>query len=360
MDEEEDDDPLNTALQSLELANKHRTWYQRNGRLVVFKSLPQLSLQGEVIAQPHRIKGASILKSRRSSPIIIEMGGEEENDDEILTLPPGCQVMAESAFILDSRTLQLIRPPRATSFSKEEEHENQAASNDNTPKFSLSSYSNYQQQLIFLKISTPTTGYILSSIHSYPLLLPGTPSLYTNSKYWYWRVTCQPDGAYVRAGLELNSKQLGILPYGTVCCVTKKVVNDMGLNRLKIEAYLRKKNNDVDNDVEEVKKSSIDDYEREQSSANGEDTAASSIGGMTKKYSGYISEFLNPLSGQRGNIVEPISFPIPALYKVINSIGCIIRSGVELSTTQIGYAPMGTVLSIVVWSISDHPCHNCI
>ena len=136
-------------------------------------------------------------------------------------------------------------------------------------------------------------------------------------------------------------------------------MNDMGLNRLKIEAYLRKKNG-VDNDGEEAKKSSIDDYEREQSSAKGEDTAASSIGGMTKKYSGYISEFLNPLSGQRGNIVEPISFPIPALYKVINSIGCIIRSGVELSTTQIGYAPMGTVLSIVGRSYSDHPGHNCI
>jgi len=179
-------------------------------------------------------------------------------------------------------------------------------------------------KLSFLKITSPQSGYILSNIHSYPLLLPGLPTTYTQTDHWLWRVTCQPDGAFIRRGLELVTDHLGTLPYGTVCEVKKKVVNGMGLNRLKIEARLQK-----DQVVGGV---------TGRADANEPSNVEADAFGMTK-YSGYISEFLNPLSGQRGNVVEPIPFPVPALYKVVHPKGCIVRAGVELSTSQIGFAP---------------------
>ncbi|KAL9180038.1 hypothetical protein ACHAXT_008008 [Thalassiosira profunda] len=301
-------DPLNDVLEALELSQAHREWYQRDGRLVVLDSLPHMSLQG-VVAHPLTAAG-------KPAP--------GNGDKDVVTLSPGCTVMAEAAFVLDSHTFQVLHPALPNTGNMEDE----VRASD--PK------------LTFLKITSPHEGYILSSVHSYPLLLPCLPTTYTNANQWLWRVTCRPDGAYVRQGLELVAEHLGTLPYGTVCGVTKKAVNGMGLNRLKIEAYL-------DEDAGR-------DMKRRGSDGNGNDGDAF---GMAK-YSGYISEFLNPLSGQRGNVVEPIPFPVPALYKVVHPKGCVIRSGVELSTTQIGFAPAGSILSIVGRSYSDHPGHNCI
>lgn len=118
-------------------------------------------------------------------------------------------------------------------------------------------------------------------------------------------------------------------------------MNYMGLNRLEIDAFVS--NGGVDH-------CSDDD----------DDEKGSSVATSLNKLSGYISEFLNPLSGQRGNIVEQVSFPVPALYKVIHAEGAIIRSGVELSTGKIGFAPMGSILSIVGRSYSSNPSNNCI
>ncbi len=75
----------------------------------------------------------------------------------------------------------------------------------------------------------------------------------------------------------------------------RKVVNGMGLNRLKVEARLP-----------------WDAVEGRQE--NGGDRSDSF--GMVK-FGGHISEFLNPLLRQRGNVVKPISFPVPAMYKVV-------------------------------------------
>ena len=305
-------------LQSIELANKHRSWYQRNGRLVIFKSLPYLSAQGKIITKP--ITSSLVDRLPRS----IE---EAETGEEVITLSPGCEVYAESVYIIDSKTLlHQIYPPSALSCKETEEDTNPSTDT---------------LQLTMLKISKPLTGYILSSIHSYPLILPGSTSSYINTNTWLWRVTCQPDGAYIREGLELNSKHTGTLPYGTICKVKGKLVNDMGLNRLEIGAWLSK--NDLDGSDDEKKPSSSTSF-----------TDAMSY------YFGYVSEFLNPLSGQRGNVIEPIPFPTPALYKVISTKGCVIRRGVELSTSQIGLAPKGTILSIVGRSYSDSPKDNCI
>ena len=336
--EEEIIDPFDKILHALELANAHRTWYQNDGKLVVLKSLPHMSLhQSGVVAHP--VTSKSLSSSRiMSTTTTGTPGAYLRNDKGVVTLAPGCTVMAEAAYILDSRTLRQVYPPlsntRRSNLKSDHDEVDSTAEATTDPT------------LAFLKISSPHNGYILSSIHSYPLLLPGLPTTYTDTAHWLWRVTCQPDGAYIRRGLELVTEHLGTLSYGMVCEVEKKVVNGMGLNRLQIEAYLEKK---------KKKENHTDGGESEPNDDNDDvDTF-----GM-KKYSGYISEFLNPLSGQRGNVVEQIPFPVPAQYKVTHSKGCVIRSGVELSTTQIGFAPPGSILSIVGRSYSDHPGHNCI
>jgi len=336
LNEEEEDEEVvgkiveEDPLQSIELATKHRTWYQRNGRLVVFKSLPYLSAQGEVVTKP--ITSSLVDRLPRS----IE---EAETGSEVITLSPGCQVFAESVYIIDSKTLHQIYPPltskESSALTEESKEEETNPSTDTSTSL----------QLTILKISQPITGYILSSIHSYPLILPGTSSSYINTNKWLWRVTCQPDGAYIREGLELNSKHTGTLPYGTICKVQQKIVNDMGLNRLQVGAWLGKK--------EDEKSSSLEEDEKKPSSST-------SFTDTMSYYFGYVSEFLNPLSGQRGNVIEPIPFPTPALYKVISSKGCVIRRGVELDTSQIGLATKGSILSIVGRSYSDNPRHNCI
>ena len=282
-------------INSFELEISHRSWYQKDGRLIVFKSLPFMDLpSGKVVTDPI-VKGAAEAR-------------------HVVTIAPGSTVIAEEAITLDSRSLKIIHSTA-----------NQAASStddDNDDKRRSESSSSSGATLCFLNITSPYAGYILSHVHNYPYLAPGLPTTYTNST-WLWRVTCHPDGAYIRSGLDLVTDHIGTLPYGSFCSVEKKVVNYMGLNRLQI-AFV---NNDSGGD---------------------------------KQLSGYISEFLNPLSGQRGNIVEQVSFPVPALYKVKHSDGAIIRSGVELSTGQIGFAPKGSVLSIIGRSYSSNPSNNCI
>jgi hypothetical protein len=75
---------------------------------------------------------------------------------------------------------------------------------------------------------------------------------------------------------------------------------------------------------------------------------------------GWISDTLNPLSGQQGPIAQPVPFPVPALYKVTLPQGAVIRSGVELSSPHVGQAPVGTILSIVGKAFSEHPQDRCI
>lgn len=285
-------------INSFELEISHRSWYQKDGRLIVFKSLPCIDLQsGKVVTDPIVIDG--------------QHRGDAAEGMNVVTIAPGSTVMAEEAITLDSRSLKIIHSTANRS----------ASSTDDDKRRSHGSSSN-GATLCFLSITSPYAGYILSHVHNYPYLAPGSPTTYTNST-WLWRVTCHPDGAFIRSGLDLVTDHIGTLPYGSFCSVEKKVVNYMGLNRLQI-AFV---NNDSGGD---------------------------------KQLSGYISEFLNPLSGQRGNIVEQVSFPVPALYKVKHCDGAIIRSGVELSTGQIGFAPKGSVLSIIGRSYSSNPSNNCI
>jgi hypothetical protein len=75
---------------------------------------------------------------------------------------------------------------------------------------------------------------------------------------------------------------------------------------------------------------------------------------------GWCSEFLNPLSGQRGSIVQPVPFSVPALYRVALPEGAVLRSDVELSSPQIGHAPVGAILTITGRAFSEHPMDKCI
>mmetsp|Transcript_15127 Transcript_15127/g.25528 ORF Transcript_15127/g.25528 Transcript_15127/m.25528 type:complete len:893 (-) Transcript_15127:353-3031(-) len=309
------DNPINHYMNSLELEMSHRSWYQKDGRLVVFQSLPYMSSSGKVVVHPLIFEeDEEGSKQQQQEP--------REEEEDVITLAPGTTVMAEEAIALDSHSLQRIHSTAGNDddHRKQQRHEHR----DST--------------LVFLNISSPYPGYVLSHIHNYPYLSPGLPTAYTDST-WLWRVTCQPDGAFIRSGLDLVTHHIGTLPYGTLCCVKKKVVNYMGLNRLEIDAFVDSGGNE---------------------SCSDDDGKGCSAAVKMNKLSGFISEFLNPLSGQRGNIVEQVSFPVPALYKVIHAEGAIIRSGVELSTGKIGFAPMGSVLSIVGRSYSSNPSNNCI
>ena len=289
-------------------------------------------------------------------------------------LPPGSTVMAQKLYTLDSETLQIIHVDHGNDDDSDDIH-NDDDPNNNGPlapsigciqvlqvQFSSSSVSSpptsptapeleardmvspnddtdhnnndagddHDEQAQPSVITTPTiltTGYCVYSVHGYPLLVPGIPTLYMNPQTWWWRVTCRV-GAFLRLGLELNSDHLVTIPFGTFVQVTRKTVNQQGLSRLRVVVQ-----NDNTSDGKQP---------------------------PPRQVEGWCSEFLNPLSGQRGHVVQSLPFPVPALYKVTLPQGAVIREQVELSSRQIGHAPCGTILSIVQRQFSEHPQDQCI
>ncbi|GAX11184.1 E3 ubiquitin-protein ligase Mdm2 [Fistulifera solaris] len=169
-------------------------------------------------------------------------------------------------------------------------------------------------------------GYVVLSRNGYPFLGPGLPAAYTDPSQWVWRVTC-PDGAYVRAGMDLSSTHLGTVPYGSLLMVRRKLVNGMGLSRLQVCAALSKK---LGNQI------------------------------LVETIDGWCSEFLNPLSGQRGSILQPLPFPLPALYRIDLRPSATIRSGIELSSPEIGFASYGALVRVTGRAFSEHPAEKCI
>ncbi len=169
-------------------------------------------------------------------------------------------------------------------------------------------------------------GYVVLSRNGYPFLGPGLPSAYTDPTHWVWRVTC-PDGAYVRAGMDLSSTHMGTVPYGSLLMVRRKLVNGMGLSRLQVCAALSKK---LGNQI------------------------------LVETIDGWCSEFLNPLSGQRGSILQPLPFPLPALYRIDLRPSATIRSGIELSSPEIGFASYGALVRVAGRAFSEHPAEKCI
>jgi hypothetical protein len=243
-------------------------------------------------------------------------------DQQILTLgntvdvlPAGSTVWGEELIFLDSSNFTILKQIQDITDSWE------------------SSSIGLKGSCLFLRITSPCEGYILFNLEGYYFVGFGEPATYTQPDCWVWRVA-YPVGAYVRQGLELDSAHVGTVPFGGMVRVTRKTVNGMGLSRLSIEWI----GDMVDSDS----------------------TTSSSHSGTVKvqrkrthaQVLGWVSEFLNPLSGIRGPILQPISFPVPALYRVRLQQGAIIRAGVELSSQEIGHAPLGSILSIVGRSFS--------
>lgn len=182
--------------------------------------------------------------------------------------------------------------------------------------------------LQLLKIVSPSEGWIVYSIDGPSFLGPGLTNLYVEPNSWMWRVTCSV-GAYVREGVEISlhsSKHIETLPYGTVMEVKRKMINVAGLARLRIRAV-------------------VDDGKKNSS---------------PRVVEGWISEALNPMSGQDGPIAQPIPFPLPTLYKVTLKAGAVIRSGIELMSTKVGHAPVGSILSVVGRAFSELPQDKCV
>eukprot|EP00557_Chaetoceros_sp_GSL56_P005893 CAMPEP_0176503628 /NCGR_PEP_ID=MMETSP0200_2-20121128/15469_1 /TAXON_ID=947934 /ORGANISM="Chaetoceros sp., Strain GSL56" /LENGTH=849 /DNA_ID=CAMNT_0017902941 /DNA_START=1262 /DNA_END=3811 /DNA_ORIENTATION=+ len=218
---------------------------------------------------------------------------------------------------------------------------------------------NLQEGIVeILKIESPFVGYVVYSVDGYPFIGPGLPSNYTDPNVWFWKVTCTR-GAFVRQGLELTSVHVATVPFGSFVRVKRKSVNAMGLSRLEIEAILTDEDSSTDID-QSAKSGSFTSALLALSLRKHSGQQSQNQQVIRRKVVGWISEALNPLSGQSGPIVHPIPFPVPALYRVTLPDGAVIRKDIELSSCHIGHAPYDTVLNVVGRAYSQHPMDRCI
>ena len=285
---------------SMSASHGNNQWWQKKGFLCVFQSQPILTDEGAVTTGPI-----------------------------IATLPPGSTVMGTEMTTIDGN----------------DSKESVKAITEITPtkqnNISMGKRGAYQ----FLKIESPYIGYILFSMDGYSYVGPGLPSYYIEPEIWTWRVTCN-DGAYVRQGLELTSVHVDTIPHGSFLRVNRKTVNSMGLSRLRVQSVLKKKDGN---------EASANHLFCESADNCNEETEV-----VTRIVTGWVSEALNPLSGQRGPVVQPVPFPIPALYRVTLPDGAVIRADVELSSPEIGHAPLGSILNVIGRAFSEHPMDQCI
>jgi len=245
------------------------SWWQRNGEIAVLRELPTKLFDGSVTVS------------------------------RIGTLPPGLTVDAKELVELNSTTLLPIQGARGRS------------QNANSTAISGEQQRSYHQgrvgviQMIKVETREGRMGYSCLSLDGFPLLAPGLPDAYINpgapncvgghpSGTWLWRVTC-PSGAFVRQGLDLRTRHIRTLPYGSLVRVTRRCINDQGLSRLRTSGWL------TDTLSPPSDSSSIDE--------------------SRVPVDGWCSELLNPLSGQRGIVVQPLPFPVPAIYRVTLTMG---------------------------------------
>ncbi len=226
------------------------------------------------------------------------------------TVTPGTTIVATDICYLDSKTLQRLQVPPITS------------SGGSTLPHRI--YPRGKQGwLVLVKLQLHgRMGYATLSVDGYPLLAPGLPSWYTDPNCWIWRVTC-PAGAFVREGLDLNTHHIDTIPFGSLVRVTRRTINSQGLSRLRVSAMV-------------------------------DDQADSRL------VDGWCSEFLNPLSGNRGSVLTPLAFPLPPRYRVIIPAGAVVRAKVELSTPSIMELPLGTIVAIKARAFSEHPVERCL
>lgn len=132
----------------------------------------------------------------------------------------------------------------------------------------------------------------------------------SSAQKWRYVVVCC-DGAFVREGLELTSTHLYTLVKNCVFQVHERRVNEQGLARLRTD-------------------------------------------------DGWISEDLNPLSGQRGPIATLLPLAGPVAYRVVFPDGAVVRSTVELSSAIVHHMRCGQVVRVDEKQFSDHPAQHCV
>jgi hypothetical protein len=244
------------------------------------------------------------------------------------SLPPGTTLMASDIVHLDSTTLQRLTVLPLPSMDYNNNNNNNNNNDDETGRTTTTTtpsttaiqrrhcrrprprrvYAKGQKGVIqLLQVQTPEgrTGYAVSCLDGYTLVAPGWPQNYIDPQRWIWRVTC-PAGAFVRDGLDLSSQHRDTIPHGSLIHVTRRSINNQGLSRLKTHGTIPSSSlayrhattiTDDDNNNNNINNIIIDLGERH--------------------VDGFCSELLNPLSGQRGIVVQPLPFPVPAIYRVI-------------------------------------------
>ena len=265
-----------------------RSWWQRNGEVAVLREPPTKLLDGTVAV------------------------------NRIGTMAPGTSVFALGVIELDSATLRRNRrlyptPPRSSQLVSMGEDLPPVAP---TGQYRFPPGRLGTVQLIKVETREGRIGYACLSLDGYPLMAPGLPDRYVNPAGggWIWRVTC-PSGAYVREGLDLRTRHIQTLPYGSLVRVKRRCINLQGLSRLRTSGCF---------DLPAVPGGST---------GNAAGTAA--------RVDGWCSELLNPLSGQRGIVAQPLPFPVAAIYRV---------------TLAMGYV---RVLSLIDWLVDSDALSIC-
>jgi len=325
--------------------NRSQWWKMKSNCLAVFDSLP-VPVDGSNSNIDNAGSAAAAATNTTTNTTTPVESAARINPGKIVgELSPGCTVMGVEMIHIDKNTLQPLPP-----------HDTITETDTSDAQGDSRRTGVYQ----FLRIESPLIGYVLFGIDGYTYLGPGLPSYYADPEVWTWRVTC-PDGAYVRQGLELTSVHVDTIPYGAFARVTRKTVNAMGLSRLQIEASVQTRN------VRTTSSATLRNRGlgtrgaiRDALSTHSECTSIIGKETSTRNIVGWVSEALNPLSGQSGPIVQPMPFPVPILYRVTLIDGAVIRSDVELSSAQIGHAPMNAILNVVGRAYSNHPQDQCI
>lgn len=251
-----------------------RSWWQRNGEVAVLRELPTKLVHDGSVAV-----------------------------NRIGTLPPGMTIVANDLIELNSITLLPVAPISSVP----------PVTPDQQRSFSQGRVGIIQ--MIKVETKEGRTGYACLSLDGYPLLAPGLPDAYVNpgapnnrqgagrgrssinaNSSWLWRVTC-PSGAFVREGLDLRTRHINTLPYGSLVRVSRRCINDQGLSRLRTSGYF------------------------DLQTTTGGLSNPNGTGYSRVRVDGWCSELLNPLSGQRGIVAQPLPFPVPAIYRVTLSMG---------------------------------------
>lgn len=157
--------------------------------------------------------------------------------------------------------------------------------------------------LAWLRVVEPWDGWCNASE-----CLPGDNALL--GAQWRFVVVC-PEGAFVRDGMELSSGHLYTFPQNSVFEARERRVNEQGLARLRTDE-------------------------------------------------GWISEDLNPLSGQRGPIVLLLPMTRPLAFRVVLDDGAVVRRTVELSSQVVETVASGVVVTVDAKQFSDHPGTHCV